>query len=122
MADAKHPLPQGLKASGRRLWRSTVDGFELDEHELVLLREACRTADGIDALQAAVDSDGVLNEGSQGLRVHPALVELRQQRIVFARLTAQLGMPSGDEDAPSVGGKARRGARGAYGIRGVVSS
>ena len=79
--ERSHPVPRGLKVSGRRLWKSTVDVFELEEHELGMLREACRTADAIDGLQAAVDRDGVLNVSSQGLRAHPALVELRQQRI-----------------------------------------
>ena len=117
-----HPAPRGLKASGQRLWKSTVEVFELEEHELGMLREACRTADSIDGLQAAVDRDGVLNESPQGLRAHPALVELRQQRICFARLVAQLGLPTGEQqEAPSAGGQ-RRATRGVYGITGVVSS
>ena len=65
-----------------------------------------------------MDRDGVLNESSQGLRAHPALVELRQQRICFARLVAQLGLPTGEQQEP-VG--QRRAARGVYGITGVVS-
>jgi hypothetical protein len=90
------------------LWQSTVAEFELEEHELVLLREACRTADAVDALQAAVDGEGVLNVSPQGVRAHPALVELRAQRICFARLVAQLGLPTGEEDpdaqsAPAAG-------------------
>ncbi len=114
----KHPVPAGLKASGVRLWRSTVDVFELEEHELGMLREACRTADAIDGLQDVVDRAGVLNESSQGLRAHPALVELRQQRICFARLVAQLGLPTGEQEP--VSGQ-RRSTRGVYGITGVVS-
>jgi hypothetical protein len=68
-----------------------------------MLREACRTADAIDGLRAAVDRDGVLNESSEGLRAHPALVELTQQRICFARLVAQLGLPIGEQEAPAAG-------------------
>ena len=77
--------PAGLAGSGRSLWASTTAEFELDEHELAILREACRTATAIDALQAVVDRDGVLNESSQGVRGHPALVELRAQRLCFAK-------------------------------------
>lgn len=114
-----HPTPRGLKAAGRRLWRATVDEFELAEHELGLLREACRTADALDALQAVLDRDGVIDESPQGRRAHPALVELRQQRITFARIIAQLGIPIGDEDqAPK---PQRRATRGVYGITGAVS-
>ena len=118
--ERSHPAPRGLKAAGRRLWKSTVDVFELEEHELGMLREACRTADAIDGLQAAVDRDGVLNVSPQGLRAHPALVELRQQRICFARLVAQLGLPTGDEASAPTAGQ-RRAARGVYGVTGVVS-
>ncbi|WP_238390912.1 MULTISPECIES: hypothetical protein [unclassified Mycolicibacterium] len=66
-----------------------------------ILREACRTADSIDALQAVVDRDGVLNSSPQGIRAHPALVELRAQRLCFAKLVAQLAIPAGD---PAAGG------------------
>ncbi|MBU9764749.1 terminase [Mycobacterium sp. TNTM28] len=125
MADDEHPVPRGLKAAGRRLWRSTVGEFVLAEHELALLLQVCRTADACDALQAIVDADGVLDESPQGRRAHPALVELRQQRAIFSRLIAQLGIPVGaesdelddDDDQP------RRGRRGGpvYGITGAAS-
>lgn len=110
--------PSGLKDSGRRLWKAAVDVFDLDEHELALLREACRTVDSLDALQAAVDRDGVVVQSPQGVKAHPALVEVRQQRITFARLVAQLGIPT-DDDGKA--GKQHRPARGVYGITGVVS-
>ncbi len=105
---SKPRMPAGLRGSGRSLWRSTVDQFELEEHELGLLREACRTAESIDALQAVVDRDGVLNTSPQGIRAHPALVELRAQRLCFAKLVAQLAIPA---DEPK---------KGSYGIRGAV--
>lgn len=113
-------LPRGLRAAGKRLWTDTVDDFELAEHERALLLQACRTADALDDLQKALERDGVLSESSQGTRVHPALPELRQQRITFARLVAALGLESGvqDEDAPK---QQRRATRGTYGIKGVVS-
>lgn len=119
MAANPPPAASGLKASGRRLWKASVDVFDLDEHELALLREACRTLDSLDALQAAVDQDGVVVESPQGVKAHPALVEVRQQRITYARLIAQLGIPASDED--KAGLSQRRPARGVYGITGVVS-
>ncbi|MFN3003263.1 terminase [Mycolicibacterium wolinskyi] len=115
MAEKKPELPvtpAGLSGSGLLLWNSVVADFELDEHELAILREACRTVNGIDALQARVDRDGVLNESPQGLRVHPGLVELRQQRLALTKLLAALAIPA-DEAASGAG---RR-----YGIRGAVS-
>lgn len=108
--------PRDLKRSGRALWRAVVADFDLDEHERQLLHETCRTSDLCDRLQAVLDADGPMSESSQGIRVHPAAVELRQQRITLARLLAALNVPSGDESATPA-----RAPRGVYGIRGAVS-
>ncbi len=109
--------PRGLKPAGRRLWRSVLDAFELAEHELSLLRQACRVADVCEQLQEMVDRDGPLLDG----KVHPALVELRQQRILLARLVVALRVPMGDQEEASNDRSGRlqhRGVRGVYGIRG----
>ncbi|MFW6776262.1 hypothetical protein ACOACO_18420 [Nocardioides sp. CPCC 205120] len=110
--------PRGLRASGRELWKAVVTDFELTEHESTVLREACRTADSIDDLQTLLDNEGLMSSTSQGPRVHPALVELRQQRITLARLFAALRLPVGEEPERS---QARSGVRGPYGVQGVVS-
>jgi hypothetical protein len=115
--------PEGLGASGAALWCAVVDALDLDEHEALALRELCRTADILDTLQAIVDRDGVLAESSQGMRAHPALVELRQQRIAFARLVSAMQLPSGLA-APQPGGaqpvqpQRRPGVKGVYAING----
>ena len=101
--------PNGLRTSGRTLWRAVVRDFELDEHEVVVLREACRTADSLDALQALLDEEGTMSSTSQGPRVHPALPELRQQRIALARLITALRIPAGVEDDGRTGPRALRG-------------
>src|SRR4051795_10588840 len=88
--------PTGLRRSGRALWRAVMRDYELDEHETTILREACRTADSLDALQALIDSEGLMASTSQGPRVHPALVEARQQRVTFARLLTALRIPTGE--------------------------
>lgn len=107
--------PVGAKAAGRALWRSVLTAYELDEHEMVLLRQASRVADACDDLQVLVDKDGPVVAG----RAHPALVELRQQRIVLARLIVALRVPLGEDGA--AGRSQYRGPRGVYGIRGSVS-
>jgi hypothetical protein len=115
----KPRAPEGARAAGRRLWRSIVDEFELDEHELALLRQAVRVVDTIDALQAVVDRDGVLTvEG----KTHPAVVELRQQRLVLARLIVALRVPIGEGESkhsPVSRLQRRGGVRGVYGPRAV---
>ncbi|WP_193607144.1 hypothetical protein [Nocardioides lijunqiniae] len=104
--------PNDLKRSGRALWRAVLGPFDLDEHERQLLHETCRTRDLCDRLQTVLDAEGVMSTSSQGVRVHPAAVELRQQRITLARLLAALNVPSGEEEA------APRAPRGVYAIRG----
>lgn len=125
-ADAWPPKPPvGTLKAGRRLWNSVVDEYELDEHELALLVEAVRTVDLLTKLDAAVRRDGPIIDTSQGPRAHPAAVEARQQKIVLARLISALRMPDGEESerGKNAGRPQRRsGARGIYGIRGLVGS
>lgn len=118
MTDSIPRPPAELRRSGRALWRAVLDQFELEEHERQVLREAARTADLIDKLQAVLDNDGPMAESSQGIRVHPAAVELRQQRIALARLFAALDLPHGEE---SEGRTQRRAVRGIYSINGGAS-
>jgi hypothetical protein len=75
--------------------------------------------DSLDDLQALLDAEGITSESSQGLRVHPALVELRQQRIAFARLLTALRIPTGDAGVGRT--QTRGGIRGVYGIAGSAS-
>ena len=110
--------PRGTQAAGKRLWRSVLTAFTLEEHELALLRQAVHVADLCDVLQAIVDVEGPILED----RAHPALVELRQQRILLARLIVALRVPLGEQDAQDAapGRTQYRGVRGVYGIRGTA--
>lgn len=106
--------PGAVGEAGRRLWNSVVAGFDLDEHELCLLREAVHVADTCEQLQQLVDEGGLLVDG----RVNASLVELRQQRILLARLIVAIRVPLGAEDDQPGDRLQRRGLRGVYGIRG----
>ena len=108
--------PSGLRKSGRALWRAVQADFHLDEHESATLLQACRLADVCDTLQETVDREGIMSASSQGARVHPAAVELRQQSVALARLMTALRIPAGEDD-----GRAQRGpgVRGVYGIKGA---
>lgn len=103
--------PKGTSASGRELWRQVIGRFELDAHEVGLLREAVRTLTDLDALADVIAREGVMLPDG---RVHPAVVEARQQRIAAARLIAALRLP---EDPADDGRPQRRGgARGVYAL------
>ena len=110
--------PAGAADAGRKLWRAVLDEFELAEHELVLLRQAVRVADTCEALRAVVDAEGELARSRLGeTRAHPALVELRAQQLLLARLIVALRVPLGDqEEGGSTPRSQRRGLRGMYGL------
>jgi hypothetical protein len=96
--------PTGLRAAGRKLWESSTAEFELAQHELALLEEACRTRDYIRDLDKAVRGDGVMIPSSQGSRLHPAIAEGRQQRLALARMLVTLQIPPlADDDLPAAG-------------------
>jgi len=88
------------------LWADVLTRFELDEHELAMLREACRTVDQLDVLAGILATEGLI----LGDKPHPALVESRQLRIVLTRLVASLRLP----DDASVRPQRRGAARGSY--------
>src|SRR4051812_24827214 len=96
--------PEGMGPDGRRLWNAVTRDCELDEHELVLLRQAALVADTCGQLQGLVDVQGLMLDG----RVHPAMVELRQQRLLLGRLIVGLRIPVAQDDegtpAPVPGG------------------
>jgi hypothetical protein len=102
--------PRGLKTPGRRLWNDVQARYELETHEELLLLEMCRTADTLDRLARQIAADGP--------EAGWATVEARQQRIAFARLSAALRLPAGDEGDQQAGARRtqrRSGARGVYG-------
>ena len=112
--------PAGLQTAGKALWRAVTVEYEIDQHELLLLREACRCADRLDRLAVEAAAGSVTVENHRGDQVaHPAMVEARQQAITLSRLLASLRLPSGEETGERRPQR-RGGARGSYGIRGVV--
>ena len=112
--------PTGAGKAGAALWRAVLGEYELEEHELLLLREAVRTVDTLDSLEALVQSEGAVVDSPQGSKAHPALVEARQQRIALARLLAALRLPAGEEGAEDRRPQRRMGVRGVYGVGGVA--
>lgn len=116
------PGPDDLGQSGRRLWDATLGDFALDVHEELLLLQACRTADRLDLLAKEAAGSPVTVVNMKGDQVaHPALVESRQQSLALARLLASLRMPSGEVGGEMQRPQRRGAARGAYGVRGIVS-
>lgn len=110
-------MPAGLGSSGKKLWHSIVDHFEIEEHEALLLTEAARVSDRLDQLAVAQRDAPLTVTNSKGDTVaSPYLVESRMQAIVLSRLIASLRLPTGEgeqERRPQ-----RRGAaRGVYAVQ-----
>jgi len=113
-------VPNGTKAGGRRLWLSIVDEYDLEEHELTLLREAVRTVDALDVLDKLVKDEGAIVLGPHGSKAHPALTEARQQRLALARILAALRLPEDDDGEGAVERTQRRaGVRQPYSLKSV---
>jgi len=93
----------GFSPAGKRLWDSVLDEYELSEHELAVLRQACRQADRLEAIERALEGAPLTVRNVRGdLTSHPLLGESRQASALLARLIAALGLPSGvQDDAPA---------------------
>ncbi len=66
--------PRGLRAPGRRLWRSVNEKFSLSEAEMVALEAACRLVDEIRRMEAELKDAPLLMAGSKGQTIpHPLL-------------------------------------------------
>lgn len=114
--------PRDLQAAGKRLWKSVLTDLDLDEHEIALLRAACRTADRLEAIGEALADAPLTVANFKGDEVaNPLLVEQRQQAQSLAKTLASLRLPTGLTSSGEMVRPQRRGAaRGAYGIKGVV--
>lgn len=95
--------PSGLESRGRELWEAVVEAAEFDAAGLLLLGEACRTADIIERLSAALRSSSqewvrlseeaeIVANGAAKIQivVNPLLGEIRQQRIALRTMLAHL--------------------------------
>ena len=94
--------PKGFEATGRQLWKRVVSAYILRPDELMLLESACKTADLVARLEAAMEGQPLVVRGSMGQeREHPLLSEARQQRALMARLLGQLKLPEEPESSLS---------------------
>lgn len=83
--------------------------LDLDQRDVALLHEACRVMDRLDQLDGVLRKEGAMVDG----KVHPALVEARQQEIALARLLVAMRLPE-DLSEPTRNRPQRRATRGFY--------
>ena len=71
--------------------RADFEGFDLEPGDAALLEEACRTAEELERLSAALTGEPMLVEGSNGQpRPNPLLEEIRRHRTLLEKLLARL--------------------------------
>lgn len=112
--------PAGAGPSGRKLWRELCAEYEFEVHEVAVLTAMVRTVDRLDALQDLIDTEGLVTTGHGTTKIHPAVVEYRQQAVALARLEASLRLPAGEDDGGATERRPQRrgAARGVYAING----
>lgn len=105
-AEAKRPKPPtSLGTAGKKLWQTILadvaEGWELDARDLDVLEEACAVEDTIAALDKAIKRDGEVLDGERGVRVNPAVVEVRQCRVAKMRLLAAVDLDERPVSTPT---------------------
>jgi hypothetical protein len=88
--------PAGLGREGGALWRRIHKAYVVTARwELDVLELACRQADDVAALEAAIVETGYMVKGSQGQpRLNPAVTEVRLSRAALARMLGQIQLPN----------------------------
>jgi hypothetical protein len=79
--------------AGTKLWDSVLEKYALERYELVLLEQICSTADRLDELEKIVAREGLSSISPSGERAYWALVESRQQQVIYAKLLGALRLP-----------------------------
>ena len=88
------PVPTGLRAHGKRLWRDVVGSYSLRPDERRVLEDGCRLVDVIAALERAMRGQPMVVKGSMGQdALNPLLAEQRSHRLALAALLRQLKLP-----------------------------
>jgi hypothetical protein len=107
-------LPKGLLKRGRELWQDMTTAHRFDAGSLVILAEACRTADRCERLDAYLRGRSkewltLVDETGTGrvviVKMDGALREARQQQLALRALLSQLGVGKAATAAPATTAK-----------------
>lgn len=89
------PPPKFTRLSGEALWLAVLNRYELEQHELLILREIVRCVDDLDRLANVTGKQGAITAAGD---IHPAVAEARQMRMTLATLISALRLPAENED------------------------
>jgi phage terminase small subunit len=98
-SETTDPCPPDHLGRSAGFWAVTVAGFDLDPHQLELLRRACEASDRADEARETIDADGACYVDRWGQpKAHPMIAVERDSRLAFARLIRELKL---DDDGPA---------------------
>jgi phage terminase small subunit len=97
--------PRGLSRKAKGIWKSVVEGWQMDAHSLALLQVACEAWDDIEAARAEIKKSGLIVKAPSGQRrKNPAVEALKAARDSFLRSWTALSLdaePPGPIGRPS---------------------
>lgn len=120
MTDVEHPAPPGhVNSEAADLWRATVEAYDLEPHELRLLRLACEALTRADQARKALRRHGLVwVDRLDNVRPRPEVAIEVQNRASFAALVKQLQLPDEEEETPAAAwGRPTRSRNGTYASR-----
>lgn len=85
-------VPAGLLSAGRDLWVSVSENRALDAPSRVLLLNACRIADRLDALDEEIDGRLISYNQRGDEVINPLISEHRQQYATLAGIFSKMGL------------------------------
>lgn len=89
--------PLHLGPSGRKLWRSVVQVYELVEWQLPILESACTASDRLEQARRAIEADGLIVDGGKiGPKANPAVSIERDARTSMLRALRELSLSPDD--------------------------
>ena len=97
--------PGNLKPTGRELWQTILDEYEIDDSgSLALLAEACRAADRAAECSKIIDKEGLVIATKMGVRDHPLMKAELLLRSFVTRTLSVVDPPKNPIGRPPRGG------------------
>jgi hypothetical protein len=92
---AKTAIPKGLSVEARKLYRETIDQYQIDDApSLVLLGNACRALDRLRVAEALIKENGgsVYSDRFGQPKQHPAAARVDAENLTLQRSLRELGI------------------------------
>lgn len=85
--------PKHLSKTGKAMWISIVAEYQLETHQLEILRLLCECLDRLEVCRRRLKKDGLfIRDRFEQTKAHPALAEEREHRVLVMRLARELNL------------------------------